>query len=216
VNKAHSADVDTIRACTWDIVMAGGYIVTGFGTTYFGGNRCRGPFDVDAPKNDDWEAQLQHVRAFFTAREWWKLEPRDDLITAPVERTGDEEVVGDRRGRPPRVAYWALAEPGRQYVAYMRGCAGPYSLALDDAAGTYRMREFDPRMGAWREWGIHDGAGPVTYTPPDAHDWVLLVTARESRSLAPGADIRQQATHGPRTPAKRPPPPGPDPSPDRA
>jgi hypothetical protein len=179
VNKAHSADVDITRAATWDIVMAGGYIVTGFGTTYFGGNRCRGPFDVDAAKNDDWEAQVQHVRTFFTAREWWKLEPHDELLTAPVERGQEENVVVDRSGRPPRTTYWALAESGRQYIAYVRGVRGVCTLALGDIPSqtAFTVRRFDPRTGRYTRLSDYRGHGPVPLQTPDEQDWVFELTA---------------------------------------
>lgn len=49
-DKDNSTSIDAIRNATCDIVMTGGYIVTGFGTTYFAGNRDPGPFDLDAPK----------------------------------------------------------------------------------------------------------------------------------------------------------------------
>ena len=64
-DKDNSTSADAMRHATWDIVMAGGYVVTGFGTTYFGGNRDPGPFDLDARKNDVWEAQLGHLRRVF-------------------------------------------------------------------------------------------------------------------------------------------------------
>jgi hypothetical protein len=179
VNKANSADADVTRAATWDIVMAGGYVVTGFGTTYFGGNRCRGPFDVDAPKNDDWEAQIGHVRAFFAARPWWKWEPRDERITASVTRGMDENVVGDRQGRPPRVAYWALAAPnGDAFVAYVRGVPpGGCSLSLAGAPAnaTFAVRRFDPRTGEYTSLPGHEGNGPLALPAPDARDWVFDV-----------------------------------------
>jgi hypothetical protein len=181
VNKANSAEVDVTRAATWDIVMAGGYVVTGFGTTYFGGLRCRGPFDVDAAKNDDWETQVQHLLAFFTAREWWKLTPRDDLLTAPVERGKDENVRGDRSGRPPRIAYWALAEPGREYLAYVRG-VGDVTLSLGDGVGgvggkTFTVRRFDPRTGAYTALPDHQGQS-LRLETPDERDWAFEVRVK--------------------------------------
>jgi hypothetical protein len=181
VNKANSADVDIMRAATWDIVMAGGYVVTGFGTTYFGGNRCRGPFDVDTPKNDDWKAQAQVMRAFFTARAWWKLEPADELLTAPMPRGADEDVVVDSRGRPPRTTYWALAEPGRQYIVYVRGLRrGVCTLTMGGDApspATYTIRRFDPRTGEYMRIGNHRGQGPILLQTPDDQDWVFEVSA---------------------------------------
>ena len=178
VNKANSADADVTRAATWDIAMAGGYVVTGFGTTYFGGHRCRGLFDVDAAKNDDWEAQLGHLRAFFAARDWWKLEPRDELVTTAVPRGRDEGVVGDRQGRPPRVAYWALADPGgREYLVYVRGLNAEGALTLEGAPAdaTFTMRRFDPRTGAYAPLPPHRGGGTVPLPVPNGQDWVFDV-----------------------------------------
>lgn len=178
VNKANSATADVTRAATWDIVMAGGYVVTGWGSTYFGGNRTVGPFDPDAPQNKDWEEQIEHVRAFFTARPWWTLEPRDEAISAPFPRGADEKVAGDRSGRPPRVAYWALSGGG-QSVAYVRGlgAATPATLALEGSDNNCRVRRFDPRTGKYAVLPDHAG-GPLTLTPPDERDWVFEVTAK--------------------------------------
>ena len=53
--------VEAMRHATWDIVMAGGYFVTGFGATYFGGGRDPGVFQVAAAKHRDWEQQIRHV-----------------------------------------------------------------------------------------------------------------------------------------------------------
>jgi hypothetical protein len=135
---------------------------------------------VDAVKNDDWEEQVQHVRTFFTAREWWKLTPHDELITAPVPRGDDEIVVGDRSGRPPRVVYWALAEPGREYVAYVRGISGYCTLALEGAGDdTFSVRRFDPRSGQYSPLPDHRG-GSLRLEPPDEQDWVFEIRARPS------------------------------------
>lgn len=177
VNKANSEDADTIRAATWDIAMAGGYIVTGFGSTYFGGNRTREAFEVDHPKNDDWEEQARHVRAFFAACEWWKLEPNDRLISAAQPRTGDRQIEGDKRGRPPVTAYWALAEPGRRYAAYVRGIEGEAKLTLEGAAANVRfsVRRYDPRTGRYAALPEHRGAGELALAVPDRQDWAFEV-----------------------------------------
>lgn len=176
LDKPNSASVESIRHATWDIVMAGGCFITGFGTTYFGGNRDPGPFDVDAARNNDWEQHVQHVKKLFSELTWWRLEPHDELITSGLPRGTD----GKEQGLvvPPRTTYWALAEPGRQYVAYVRGHQKQLQLSLGSGrAGTYKLRQFDPRTGAFDELGTYTGKGPIDYTPPDDRDWVLLVTA---------------------------------------
>jgi len=180
VDKPNSLDVDVIRHATWDIVMAGGYFVTGFGTTYFGGHRDPGPFDVDAAKNDVWEEQVQHVRRLLTALPWWKLQPADDRIASPVARSDDRtrRATQNRRSvtvtAPPETTYWMLAHQGHAYVAYVRGCDRPVEVDLGDS-GRYRLRQFDPRTGRFDLLGDRDIAGRYSYQPPDDRDWVLLI-----------------------------------------
>ncbi len=164
VDKPHSATLRQIRNATWDIVMAGGYVVTGFGTTYLGGLRDPGPFDVDTPRNDDWEEDVGHVRRLFEDLEWWKLQPEDALLTGP-----------------PGSTCYCLRETGRQYVAYARGSEGRYQLALgDDARGAYEVRQFDPRTGRFTDLPRHQGAGPVTLDVQDGNDWVFVLKRRQS------------------------------------
>lgn len=138
--------------------MAGGYFVTGWGTTYLGGLRDVGPFNPDDPRNDDWEEDVQHVRTLFTGVEWWSLQPADGLVTGSG-------------------THYGLARTGQQYVAYVRNGSGPLSLSLGGgAAGAYAVRRFDPRTGASVTLPAYSGSGPVTLTPPDGQDWVFVVT----------------------------------------
>ena len=79
-DKDNGTSLESMRHATWDIVMAGANVVTGFGTTYFGGHRDPGPFDLDAAKNKEWEKQVGVLAQLFTSLEWWTLEPHDDLV----------------------------------------------------------------------------------------------------------------------------------------
>lgn len=175
-DKPNSAGLDMIRHATWDIVMAGGYVVAGFGSTYFGGNRHPGPFNVDDPRNDEWEEQILHVRKLFTDLEWWRLEPHDELIEAPVDRSPDGRL--QRVIAPPKTAYWALSDPGRQHILYVRGCRQPLSLSLGGKGDlSYELRQFNPRTGGFSKPTADRHKTQIEYTPPDSHDWVLVVTA---------------------------------------
>jgi hypothetical protein len=175
-DKPNSATLDMIRHATWDVVMAGGYVVTGFGSTYFGGNRHPGPFHPEDPRNADWERQVQFVKKPFEAIEWWKLAPRDDLISAAVERSGDRREGGIEA--PPKVAYWLLTQPGRTYIAYVRGHKGAFKLSLaEEAKVTYLLRQFDPRTGEFAALGKHSAGGPIFYSSPDDRDWIVMATA---------------------------------------
>jgi hypothetical protein len=158
VDKPNSRTLEDIRHATWDIVMAGGYFVTGWGNTYFGGTRDPGTFDVDAPQNDEWEAEVQHVAKLFNNLEWWKLKPEDELL----EGSGQ---------------YYLLAEPGQQYVAYVRNTTKPLSLDLGDgSSGTYQVRLYNPRSGGYRELSDSQQENIMTLTPPDRQDWVFVIT----------------------------------------
>lgn len=183
VDKENSATLDDIRHATWDIVMAGGYVVTGFGSTYFGGNRQPGPFRVAAPENEPWEDQVQHVPRLFTALDWWRLTPQDNLLSSTESRTSDRYL--DRRVAPPKTTYWALAEPGRQYLVYLRGCAQPLRLTLDSAAARYRIRIFNPRTGEFKALEDRELKGNYEFRSPDQQDWLFLLERSDRPSDAP-------------------------------
>ena len=97
-DKSNSYSTEDMRLASWDIATAGGYLVTGFGTTYFAGHRDPGPFDPDAAKNRDWEAQIGYLKKFFTGIEWWKLAPADELLTSRAQRTAERR--DPRRASP--------------------------------------------------------------------------------------------------------------------
>jgi hypothetical protein len=179
VDKPNSQCLDVTRHATWDIVMGGGYVVSGFGSTYMGGARNAGPFAVDAPRNDDWEAQIQHLPALFRETDWWRLEPRNDLVRAGVGRSEERQVEG--LAAPPLTTYWCLAEPGEQYVVYVRGLASELNLSLDAPGKTYGVRQFNPRDGTFRELcaqrtqRARSARTAFVYLPPDEQDWVVLL-----------------------------------------
>ena len=172
-DKHNSTSLESIRKASWDIVMAGGYLVTGFGTTYFGGYRDPGPFDIDAPKNDEWEIQIGWIKKFFTSIDYWKLESHDEWLTSTTPRGKDEKRL--EREEPPTTAYWLLAEPGKVYIIYARGLTEPLKLHPgQNTSGSYQIQLFNPRTGELKslheEYGIYDD---YTWTPPDEEDWVL-------------------------------------------
>jgi hypothetical protein len=182
VDKHNSFSPDDMRFATWDIIMAGGYPVTGYGTTYMGGYRDPGPFNPDDPRNDIWARQYYLAKDFLAGLEWWKLQPMDDAIHCSQPRLKDRETrvrMSSTRTRmvlrPPLATYWLLGQPGRHYVAYIRGISEPVTILLgDDAVGSYRAQLFDPRMGALsylaKKSKLTDS---FTFTPPDDRDWVV-------------------------------------------
>ena len=157
VDKPNSATLEEFRYASWDILMAGGYFVTGFGTTYLGGKSDPGPFNVNDPRNNPAEEDLQHMKAFFTSIEWWKLNPADSLVTG----TG---------------IHYCLSELGRQYVVYVRGVRDSVILKFGSpATKIYSVRCFDPREGVWTSLSKHVSCTPLILQPPDDDDWIFYI-----------------------------------------
>jgi hypothetical protein len=156
VDKPHSHTRDSFRRASWAIVMGGGYFVTGFGTTYFGGRREVGPFLVDNPRHKDAVSDLDHLHKFFTSLPWWQLEPHDEQVTANGGYA------------------YCQAEAGKTYAIYVAGGKG---AALKRGGGEYSVARYDPRTGQSTE--LPDLAGDVVQlVAPDAQDWVFLVKTR--------------------------------------
>ncbi len=181
-DKDNSFTTEDMRFASWDIVLAGGYLVTGFGTTYFAGHRDPGPFDVDAAKNDDWEAQCGYIRRFFAGISWWALNPADAMLTSREPREGDRTLVieGARRVtivRPPARTYWMLADAGETYVVYARGLRNSIRVDFAARARRYRARLLDPRTGEFTALGEIGPIAEHAWQPPDEQDWVLLLEA---------------------------------------
>jgi hypothetical protein len=174
-DKDNSYTLEDMRFATWDLAMAGAYAVTGFGTTYFGGHRDPGPFDVDAPKNDDWERQYVYVRKFFESLPWTTLIPADELLRSPATRQGDRRWKEGRGAQPPGLTYWALANPGELYVAYVRGTTEPVHLSLGARPRKFKVRRFDPRSGEFTDMGVTAVGDRYSFSAPDTQDWLVVL-----------------------------------------
>lgn len=172
-DKDNSTRIESMRHATWDIVMAGGYFVTGFGTTYFGGFRDPGPFDVDAAKNDDWEMQASLIKKIFSGFEWWKLSSHDEWLSSASKPEGDLKHLGQIA--PPARVYWLLAESGRHYLVYARGMKESIMLNPGgNVTGTFRARLINPVKGIVRDIeGEHKLENGFSWTPPDDKEWLL-------------------------------------------
>jgi hypothetical protein len=79
---------------------------------------------------------------------------------------------------PPAVTYWCLAEPGKQYIVYVRGLKSPVTLAPGSMIGQLSAMQFDPRSGERKDLGAVGGER-FEYQPPDEQDWVVLVGAHD-------------------------------------
>jgi hypothetical protein len=158
--------------------MAGGYFVTGFGSTYVGGHRHPTLFSPDDPQNAPWEKQVGSLKQFFTTIEWWKLAPHDELLSCDTPRGKDRWLnLNSRTGqrgveRAPAVAWRCLAE---QYVVCGRGLTRPVSLRLDHDKAALKAIQFDPRTGERKEQGKATRAKHFDYQPPDAEHWLVVL-----------------------------------------
>ncbi len=139
------------RQSMWGIASAGGYSSTA--------DFRENPNGMGIPESTgDWTYRpeyddIKRMVDFFTTKgiEYWKMASHNELMTS-----------GTRT--------YALAEPGRQYVAYA-AVGGTFSLNL--AAGTYYAYRYDPRTGTTTDLGTVSG-GTQSFTMPDAsNDYVL-------------------------------------------
>jgi hypothetical protein len=101
-----------------------------------------------------------HMRGFFEKIEWWKLEPRQDLVSG-----GDALCLAS-----VEAPFYAT------YVVYLPK-GGTTKLTL--GGGNYSPRLFNPRTGESDGYGTAAGNLDddtwVTPETPDQDDWVWLV-----------------------------------------
>jgi hypothetical protein len=145
---------EVLRRTAWDIAMAGAYGTAGEtarrGTNIWpdtGGGWVNG-------RGDDTMTMLAgyaHMVDFFTAFEWWKTNPHDELASGGA---------------------YCLAELGRTYAAYLPN-GGKVTLKLEP--GRYRAEWFSGFTGEIVPIGAAEG--PVWTSPdaPDKSDWALLL-----------------------------------------
>ncbi len=152
-----SDSADVLRRTAWDIVMAGGYQTAGEtarrGTNIgadMGGGWMNG-------RGDDTMTMFLgygHMVDFFTAFEWWKTNPHDELVSA---------------------GNYCLADPGKTYVVYLpRG--GDVTVQLKK--GNYRAFWFSAATG--EKIDLPDVQNTPWKSPPtpDTNDWAILLQAK--------------------------------------
>ena len=145
---------ETRRRLAWEISMAGCYQTTGEtanrGTGFApdsGGGWVNG-------RGDDSMKMLEgygHMVDFFTSFEWWKAQPRNDLVEGGA---------------------MCLAEVGSVYAVYV---PSPTAVTVRLEEGKYRARWFNPRSGAWSDIEVARGPIWLSPRPADTGDWALLL-----------------------------------------
>ena len=157
---APARSADTRRRLAWEMVMAGCYQTTGERAdtgTGWGPDSGGGWLNGRGDKSMVMLNGYARIVDFFTALEWWKAEPHDELVTGGA---------------------MCLAEPGRQYVVYLRA-GGSVTVKL--ARGTYRASWFNPRSGRRKPIGRAKGPKWTSPAAPDKKDWVVLLLREAGR-----------------------------------
>ena len=146
---------DNRNQLAWQMTMAGAYQTTGERANvvnYGGWVTGRGSDDMILL------SLQQHLYDFWTAREWWRMEPQKSTVPEGVP---------------------CLGIPGQTYVIYLVTGA-PVTLTLPE--GDYTARWYDRRTGAYAQ------AGPVRTSTwrspaaPDRGDWILLLERSSGES----------------------------------
>jgi hypothetical protein len=158
IDKPNSGSIDDIRKSSWQIAMAGGYFVTGFGTTYLGGGRNPGAFRVDEEKNADWENQVQHIRKIFSQFEWWKLLPYNEILMAPHRKQ------------------YVLAERDKHYLIYTEGQEKSIKVKLSIPSSTkLKIVRLNPRNSEAEEVTALSDGKVIEIVVPNSFDWLYLI-----------------------------------------
>lgn len=72
---------------------------------------------------------------------------------------------------------YALAYPGREYVAYAKiGSTSTFTVNLGAVAGTAICRWYNPQTGVYGTQFTRSGGSTQSFTKPDANDWALHIT----------------------------------------
>jgi hypothetical protein len=118
----------------WEVQMAGGYGVYYYTYT---------AWDVIRPQdNPPGYAYFKRLRDFFASTAWWRLEPKDELVSAGH----------------------CLAEPGREYVVFVNR-ATPFSLKLAGVTVPLEAEWYAPLTGKRQAAGSLTN-GTAQLTPP--------------------------------------------------
>jgi len=157
-------NLSRMRQNTWKIAMAGGYFVTGWGSTYFGGVNHWTRFGTDAnPRNIEWGRQVVHIRDFFTGLDWWEYEPVDDLVLS-------------KRGK----AY--SMKSNDEYLVYLIDENWKFQVLLDSPKKReYKVTVFNPRTGQRHLHGHYPARDTLELVSPDGNDWMFRIKARAAK-----------------------------------
>lgn len=154
-------NLSRMRQNTWKIAMAGGYFVTGWGSTYFGGVNHWTAFGTDAnPRNIEWERQVIHIKDFFTNIDWWKYEPVDSLVLSKGQSYSMKNTDEDKE----------------EYLVYLIGEDWDFHVLVhSEQEKMYKVTVFNPRTGQWHLHGHRPAKDSLKLISVDRNDWVFRI-----------------------------------------
>ena len=157
--KAPARSADNRRRLAWGMYMAGGYQTTGERADQGTGRGSDSGGGWINGRGDDQMTMLEgygHIVTCFTCLRWWKMEPRDDLVSQ-----------GNN----------CLAEPGRQYLVYLP-TGGKVDVKLMRAstkpAGSILV------AGQWATIGRASGPKWTSPKSPDDGDWAIVLSCESN------------------------------------
>ena len=104
-------------------------------------------------------ADIGRARKFLNGLEYWKMRPRNDLLTS-----GEGYV---------------FTEVGETYLVYLPG-GGSIALDISAVGNKFDASWFNPRDGSVIEFGPVFGGEVEAFDAPETNDWVLLLSADHS------------------------------------
>jgi hypothetical protein len=133
-----------------------------------------------------WKGQLNSVGSqgqallgkLFRSREHWKLVP--DI---------NHTVMTAGYGSGSTLSVAARTSDGQTIIAYIsNGNATTVTIdmtKITDASSRAKGWWFNPSTGLHKEIGVLATSGTHDFTPPDAHDWVLVIDSKDANLGAP-------------------------------
>ena len=181
--------VDLRKRVLYDVYFSGGQVewYLGFHSAPLGGDTSLENFRT---REEMW-LYMQSARAVLSELPFWKMVPRDDLVTGEAGNLGGAEV---------------LAAPGEAYAIYYPVSWNTGLLDLEGYDSRFRVRWFHPSTGTYAAETTVDGPGQVDLgLPPHTttDDWVAIVdlvglwTDVDTVSLSTGGQQQLNLRGGP-------------------
>ncbi len=155
----------TYRMEAWEFILAGGALYNNLDYSFTVGHE-KGTFEYPSTQpgggSKALRSQLRFLKEFIDKFEVIPMAPDSTLVSR----------------LPDSVGVHVLAEPGRQYAAYIFG-KGLTHLSMELPEGEYDAEWLDPVTGRYVRGGVvHNGGTASIAVPPYGYDYALRLTAK--------------------------------------